>query len=220
MKRAATLACSALLALCASLRAADPTPLPSATTLPLKDGRVLHNVKVMEDEGESVVVKADEGLLKIAKNLLPAGFVETAPPAPAAGSQMVMEPFNPNLAPEPAPAKKPAPAPRPAAPVKAAPNPVYKGCTIMSFQPKTFGTILGAAEVVVRNDTDNPVLLQPRDFACLTVGGQRYGGRVIISDGVPPMTKRKEVVPAHGQIDDIVTFTNEALEFTGVQWAR
>jgi len=88
------------------------------------------------------------------------------------------------------------------------------------MQPRTFGSILGCAEVVVRNDTDIPVMLQPRDFVCFTVAGQRFGGRVIITDGIPPMTKRKEVVPAHGQIDDIVTFANDSLEFTGVQWAH
>ena len=206
-------------------RAADPTPPPTAELLTLKDGRVLHHVKRMDDEGGSVVLRADEGLLKVAKNNLPAGFiaVDTGPAAASAVPEMVMEPFNPNLPPEKPPVpppKPPAPAPRQAQPAKPMASLVYKGCSIISFQPKTFQNVLGCAEVVIRNDSDSPVVILPRDLVCLTVDGGRHGGRVIVADGIPPIMKRREVVPSHGQIDDVVTFTDDALEFTGVQWAH
>jgi len=134
-----------------------------------------------------------------------------------------MEPFNPNLPPEKPPVpppKPPAPAPRQAQPAKPMASLVYKGCSIISFQPKTFQNVLGCAEVVIRNDSDSPVVILPRDLVCLTVDGGRHGGRVIVADGIPPIMKRREVVPSHGQIDDVVTFTDDALEFTGVQWAH
>ena len=50
--------------------APTPTPIP---TLKLKDGRVLHNVQVRSNEDDSIVVRADEGLVKVAKSNLPAG---------------------------------------------------------------------------------------------------------------------------------------------------
>lgn len=206
-------------------RAADPTPPPTADLLTLKDGRVLHHVKLMDDEGTSVVLRADEGLLKVAKNNLPAGFiaVEAAPAATPGAPEMVMEAFNPNLPPEKPPvppAKPPAPAPRQSQAPKPTGAVVYKGCSIISFQPKTFQNVLGCAEVVIRNDSDTPVVILPRDLVCLTVDGGRHGGRVMVSDGIPPVMKRREVVPPHGQVDDVVTFTDDALEFTGVQWAH
>jgi len=55
---------------------------------------------------------------------------------------------------------------------------------------------------------------------CVTSNGARHRGRNLITDGFPPQLKRREVVPPGGQVDDIVTFTDEALDNPTVQWAR
>jgi hypothetical protein len=216
--------------------APTPTPPPSPTAtpapaepgtadaLPLTDGRILHHARIMSDEGSAVVLHADEGLMKLPKSLLPPGF---APPAGAVAADpsgdMVMAPFNPNPPPEPPPAKPTAPkkpvVPK-AAPEKAPANPVYLGCTIISFQPKEMQTALGCAQVVIENDTDAPVMITPRDLVCVIPGGRRLPGRNIITDGIPPIVKKKEFIPAHGQVDDLITFTNAALEIQAVQWSH
>src|ERR1019366_8433407 len=79
--------------------AADPpTPSPAAT-LQLRDGRVLHNVKVMSGGQDGVVVDADEGLIKIARSNLPEAMAEALPssPTPAGTADMVMQSFDPDL---------------------------------------------------------------------------------------------------------------------------
>ncbi len=205
---------------------ASPAPLG---VLKLTDGRVLHNVTLMSDEGENVVLRADEGLLKVAKSNLPQAAFAGAPSrasAPAApGPELVMQAFNPNPTPNPTEApdvKKPVP--RQVTPVptraRAVPNPVYKGCTIISFQMKAYQTALGCAEVIVHNDTDAPVLIHPGDFVCVTPAGVRHVGRSIITDGFPPQIKRREIVPPQGEVDDVVTFTADPLENSSVQWAH
>jgi len=221
-----------LVTACLLLRAAaaaDPAPLlPSVA---LRDGRVLHNVRIMDNEGDSIVVHADEGLLKIAKSNLPADLSDGLPsppqpkPGPPADGGMVMQGFDPNQAPAQDPEAKPAPkvTPPPNAPPKPAPavaNPVFKGCTVVSFGPKAFDNVLGCAEVVIRNDTDAPVIIVPRDIVCIAVGGVRHGGRFIVTDGFPPHIKRREFVPPRGEVDDIVTFTDTAIDISSVQWAR
>jgi hypothetical protein len=50
--------------------------------------------------------------------------------------------------------------------------------------------------------------------------GARRFGRNLVTDAFPPAVKRREFIPPHGDLDDIVTFTNEALDITSVQWAR
>jgi hypothetical protein len=42
----------------------------------------------------------------------------------------------------------------------------------------------------------------------------------MVTDGFPPNIKRREIVPAQGNIDDIVTFVNDAIDISSVQWAR
>jgi hypothetical protein len=42
----------------------------------------------------------------------------------------------------------------------------------------------------------------------------------MVADGFPPRIKRREVVPAGGDLDDIVIFTDAEIAFSGVQWAR
>lgn len=219
-----------LLAPVAALAADTGAPGPMAT-LELKDGRVLHNVKVMSDEGTSVVVHADEGLLKIAKSNLPAAVAATytaIPPPTADTTGLVMETFDPNQPPEappPEPGAKPAPK---AAPPGAVPAPgpmpvasaVYKGCTITSFQMKAFQNVQGCAEVVIRNDTDQAVQIRPGEVACITSDGARHLARNIITDSFPPAVKRREFVPPQGQVDDIFAFSNEPLDISSVQWSR
>jgi hypothetical protein len=194
-------------------------------SLALKGGRVLHNAKVMSDEGDSVVIRCDEGLVKVAKASLPQAASEAGlakAPAPP-GPEMVMQPFNPDpiqVVPEPEakprPAARPTPTPAPAA----APSPVFKGCTIQSFSPRPFQNSLGCAEVVILNDTDAPVVIFPGDIVCVTADGKRLGGRQIVTDGFPPVVRRREVVPPRGSAVNQVTFTDAALDIASVQWAR
>jgi hypothetical protein len=206
-------------------RAADSAPAAVVAIFQLRDGRVFHNARVVADEGDSVVVRADEGLFKVEKAILPQA-VAIAYPAPApvpVGDQMVMVPFNPNPpdeAPERQPGAKPKPAPADA-PKEVRNRPLeYLGCTIVSFQMKPFQNILGCAEVVISNGTDSPVVIFPRYVACVTASGERHQGRFIVADSFPPIIKRREVVPAQGSIDEIFTFTNDAIDISSVQWTR
>jgi hypothetical protein len=203
---------------------ADP-PSPAVAALNLGDGRVLHNARVVADEGDSVVIKSDEGLIKVAKADLPQalGSAYPAPPPPMDTTKMVMVPFNPNAA-EPAPEYEPGAKPKPAQPNTPKPaqgSPLeFRGCTVVSFQMKAFQEVQGCAEVVIRNDSEAPVVLFPRNLVCVTGAGTRVAGRYFVSDGFPPIIKRREVVPAQGSIDDLVTFSNEALDISKVQWGR
>jgi hypothetical protein len=223
---------AAFLLLAAAPLGADPAPAPQIlATLTLADGRVLHNARIMPNEGNLVAIHADEGLLLVAKSLLPVGMVappqvgQTAPADPG----MMMQSFDPNQAPaqdpeaKPVPKVKPVPnvpgTPKSAAP-RAAVNAVFKGCSVVSFEPKAFQNVQGCAEVVIRNDTDNVVLLTPRDILCLTAEGARHQGRFFVTDGFPPGIKRREFVPAQGQIDDVVTFTDDKIDIASVQWTR
>lgn len=204
--------------------AADPAPT-AAATLNLGDGRVLHDAKVIADEGDSVVIRADEGLVKVSKTDLPQALGSAYPVPTPDTSKMVMVPFNPSPvdpAPEYEPGAKPKAKPaQPNAPkpVQASPL-VYRGCTVVSFQMKAFQEVQGCAEVVIRNDTESPVVIFPRSLVCVTAAGGQMAGRYFVSDGFPPIVKRREVVPAQGSIDDTVTFANEALDISKVQWAR
>jgi hypothetical protein len=215
-----------------ALKAADSNPPAVIASLELKDGRVLHNVKVMSDEGASIVVRADEGLLKISKANLPAAYVDTSvakpqPAAPAGPLQYVMQRFDPSQPPEalpPEPGAKPKVNPAgkatPGAPGKATENAVYKGCTIINFQIKSFQNVQGCAEVIIRNDTDEKVMIRPGEITCTTADGARHLARNIITDSFPPNVKRREFVPARGELDDIFAFANEPLEISSVQWTR
>jgi hypothetical protein len=195
--------------------------------LALKGGRVLHNAKVLSDEGDNVVVRCDEGLVKVAKSSLPqaASAAYPARPEAAAPQEMVMAPFDPDRAPlevEPeAKAKaKPAAAAAKAPPPAAGVTSVFKGCSITSFTMKTFHNSLGCVEVVVQNASDARALILPGDFACITSDGKRLDGRQIVEDGFPQVVKRRQFVPALGSADFVVTFANEALDVSDVRWAR
>jgi hypothetical protein len=210
-------------------RPAIAADAPSAVvaTLNLGDGRVLHNAKVISDEGDSVVIKSDEGLIKVAKSDLPQALGAAYPaPAPTPdGSKMVMVPFNPSPAdpvPEYEPGAKPKPKPGPAnvpKPVQGSPS-VFKGCTIVSFQMRAFQNVQGCAEVVIHNDTDAPVVLAPRNIVCVTSSGSQMAGRYFVTDGFPPIVKRREVLQAQGSLDETVTFSDGAIDITKVQWGR
>jgi hypothetical protein len=209
----------------AASRADGPGSAPPVAVLQLRDGRVLHNARVITDEGESVVIRSDEGLIQLAKTALPQTVAASYPaPTPApASEQMVMVPFNPSPV-DATPGQEPRPKPKP--PAANVPNPVqatnlsFRGCTIVSFQPKSFQSAAGCAEVIIANDTDAPVVIFPRNLVCLTARGARHQGRFIVTDGFPPIIKRRDVVPAQGSLDAIITFTNETLDISAVQWAR
>jgi hypothetical protein len=208
----------------APARAADAAP-SAVATLNLGDGRVLHNAKVIADEGDSVVIKSDEGLVKVAKSDLPQvlGAVYPAPPPPVDASKMVMVPFNPSpmdAAPEYEPGAKPKPAQANTQKAVQGSPLVFRGCTVVSFQMKAFQEVQGCAEVVIHNDTEAPVVLFPRNLVCVTATGAQMVGRYFVTDGFPPIVKRREVVPAQGNIDETVTFANGALDISKVQWGR
>jgi hypothetical protein len=204
-------------------RPEDGAPPGKFVTLPLNDGRVLHNVKIMSNEGTSLVVHADEGLLKIARANLPQAVADAYPAKVAApsGPQTVMHSFNPDKAEEeplvaravPAEAVvTPKPTPRP--------RPVYKGCTIVSFQTKAFQGSQGSEQVVVQNNTEADVELVPTDFNCVLSDGSRHSAGYIVTDGYPFVIKKKEIVPARGQIDDLVVFANKEVDIVSVEWRR
>jgi hypothetical protein len=213
-----------------ALIAEDPTPPATIASVELKDGRVLHNVKVMSDEGANIVVHADEGLLKIAKSNLPAALADAfaakpAPPPTGGPPEFVMQRFDPNQPPEaPPPAPGAKPKANPGAKPPPSPSPmasaVYKGCTIISFQIKSFQNVRGCAEIVIRNDTDQTVQIRPGEITCITADGARHLARNIITDSFPPAVKRREFVPARGELDDIFAFANEPLAISSVQWSR
>lgn len=234
--RAASLPCLLLAAACLLAApgsgAADPTPTPTPTPIPtlkLNDGRVLHNVQVRANQDDSIVVRADEGLMKVAKTNLPREIADAypakqAPAQPQAqttGPDTVMQAFDANPSQQaPGQAQAPKPTPRPTPTPKPARSTVYKGCSIVSFQTKAFQTSLGCAEIVIRNDTDDVVVISPADIVCVTNTGVRHPGRIFVTDGIPPSIKRQEFVPARGDVDDIITFTNDALDISVVQWSR
>jgi hypothetical protein len=223
---------AAVLLLAAARAGSDPAPVPSPlATLTLTDGRVLHNARIVPNEGNTVAIRADEGLLLVAKSLLPAGLVAPAPTASATPEDpgMMMQPFDPNKAPAQDPEVRPAPKVKPVPNAPGTPNPavpkptinaVFKGCSVVSFEAKSFQNVQGCAEVVIHNETDNVVLLVPRDIVCLTSQGARHVGRFFVTDGFPPGIKRREFVPAQGQIDDVVTFTDDKIDIASVQWTR
>jgi hypothetical protein len=209
---------------CVVLCTATVATLP---TVALRDGRVLHNVRIMAYEGDSIVVHADEGLIKVAKINLPPGVVDSMPkitPTPAVAG-VVMQTFDPNQAIGDEPEAKPIPKAKPNTVIPEAPQPgeasvVYKGCSIVSFQKKAFQTALGCAEVVIRNDTESPAVVIPSDIVCVAANGSRHPGHFIVADGFPPRVKRREFVPSHGSVDDIVAFTDDDIDISQVKWAR
>lgn len=222
----------AALSWAAPSRGADPDKGPWGE-LALKGGRVLHNAKVLSDEGDNLVVRCDEGLVKVAKTNLPPAVAEAYPTAPAApsGPQMVMMPFDPDRAPvieepddrpKPKPAAKPAvkPVPAPGEAQGAAPSLVFKGCTITSFTMKPFQNSQGCAEVVLQNDGEAKAVILPGDIVCVTTDGKRLLGRLIVVDGFPPSVKRRQVVQPSSSVTLQVAFSNDALEVSDVVWAH
>jgi hypothetical protein len=207
-------------------QAADSAPGKPVAALQLRDGRVLHNATVIADEGDSVVIRADEGLFKMAKDTLPQviGASYPAPTPTPVTQQMVMVPFNPSPV-DTTPVPEPRPKPKPPVPSNV-PNPTqtsnlsFRGCTIVSFQPKAFQSLAGCAEVVIANNSEAPVVIFPRNLVCLTSTGARLQGRFMVSDGFPPIIKRRDVVPAQGSLDEIITFANDAIDISSVQWTR
>lgn len=194
-------------------------PPSVAETLTLSGGRVLHHVRVLSDEQDSLVVYCDEGMIKVPKSSLP-GATQAAP-TKAPAQAMVMQAFNPNPSSEiaNAPTPRPTPTPRPM-PTSPPQRLVFKGCTLVSFVPKPYRDVLGCAEVVIRNETDGPVGIEPNDLMCTTQNGRRYRGRILVTDGYPPVVKHNEVIPPNGEITDLVTFTNTSIEIASVQWSR
>ncbi|HEY4988168.1 MAG TPA: hypothetical protein VII09_00085 [Opitutaceae bacterium] len=203
--------------------AEDQTPAAKIATIALNDGRVLHNVKVMSNEGASLVVHADEGLLKIARTNLPPAMAAAYPAKGVAstGAETVMPAFNPDKPPEDPPTRKPEPKDRPMTPRPVArARPVFKGCTIVSFQMKAFQGSQGSEQVVVQNNTEADVELEPADFNCILTDGTRHAAGYIVTDGYPFVIKKKEIVPARGQIDDLIVFANKPLDIASVEWRR
>jgi hypothetical protein len=133
-----------------------------------------------------------------------------------------MKAFNPDAPPAQAEGEPGKPAPKKPAvaqtPAKAPAS--LKGCSISSFEARAFQTVLGCATVHVHNETDAPVLIRPADVACLTTSGERKLGRNFASLAEPPSIMRRSVVPARGDLDVIVLFSNDPVDIAAVQWAR
>ncbi len=226
MRPRARIGCLAALclAMAGALRAAD-APATYASVA-LRDGRVLHNVRVMSDDAGSVVVRADEGLLKLAKSDLPQAVAEAYPDRapPGASTEYVMQRFDPNQAPEappPEPGGKPKPKPKPSPGPPPEASAVHMGCAITGFQKrKAFENVLGCAEVTLQNDSDAPAPIRAADFVCVSADGTRHVGRNLFANTFPPSVKRRDVVPARGQLVDIVSFSNEDMDVALVQWSR
>jgi hypothetical protein len=209
-------------ALLAPARSAEADPSPA--TVQLKDGRVLHDARALESGQGWVTLRSAEGLFKVEASDLPAGFAlpPSAPhPAAAVPAGMAFERFDPNQ--EPA-AAAPAPAPKPAAARKAAAaapeDASRRGCEIVSFEPKAVHGVEGCASVVIRNATDEGVQLRPGEISCTVEGGGRHAGHAFFSDTFPVSVRRREVVPAHGELTVIVTFANEPLAISAIEWSR
>jgi hypothetical protein len=201
-----------MLGACLVMRAASAAdqslPFPMAT-LGLRDGRVLHNVRVISNGPDNIVVRADEGLIKVAKSNLPQAAADAYP----------VRPELPQAAPQQVVGPKPVP--KPTQNQKPALNPVFKGCVLVSFQMKPYHNSLGCAEVVIRNDSGAAVVIFPRDIVCVMTAGTRYAGRQFVAaDASPPIVKRREIVPTHGSASDLLTFVNDAIDISSVQWAK
>lgn len=207
----------AALVLIAAVAAADPPAPPTQwTVLELKGGRVLHNARLISNETDSIVVRADEGLVKVAKVTLPDSVAALyAVKAPVAGPpEMMMVPFNG----DPANAVRPQD-PAEKAVVNGVDRKLFKGCTIVGFQPRVYRRMLGCAEITVRNDTDTAIEVSAADFTCIAAGLGPIPGRFMVVEGDPTSRKLKEVIPPHGDVDDILAFSAKPLEITGVQWS-
>ena len=125
----------------------------------LTDGRVLHDAEIKSDQPASVTILCKEGLLSVAKRLLPPELAAKHPvraagesPAPPPRAPLVTQP----------PPRRPTGAISPA------------GCRIVSMQDKN-----GIADVTLENDTDHPIQIRVRDLVCRTSSGQSLTARYV-----------------------------------------
>jgi len=211
---------ASFLAVGVPVRASDPAPAP-IPALALKSGRTLHNVKIMSDEPDSLVVRASEGLIKVKKGDLPAEWAAKYP-ARSAPPETVSAPALDLRPPYTPPVRATRPPAQPARKAQAAPViTVFKGCTILAYEAKPFQSALGSAEIHIRNDSETPAEILPQDIVCLAADGSAHAGRFLVAvpDTGASIVKRKDVVPAYGELRDFVIFSTEALEITEIRWA-
>ena len=184
----------------------------------LKSGKVLHKVKVLSDEPDSLVVFATEGMMKVKKADLPPALAarfperEAPPPPPPPLVNKSLSDVPPE--PETRQARPPA-----APPVD--PN-LFMGCLITNYQVKPVQATLGCVEVTIHNSTEAAVTIAPKMIGCITTDGKRHtGGRFFVINDAGSMTmKRQETIPASGDVTDVVYFQTDALDLQTVGWAR
>ncbi|HUL55004.1 MAG TPA: hypothetical protein VLT83_16500 [Opitutaceae bacterium] len=150
----------------------------------LTDGRVLHDAEIKSDQPGSVTISCKEGLLSIAKRLLPP---EVAVKYPARAAEESTAPPPPRRPPASRPPR------RPAGSISA------DGCRIVSVLDKN-----GTADVALENDTDQPIRIRVRELICRTSAGQSFparyltyvaAGRSLDDPGAPTTT-----VPGYGRL--------------------
>ncbi len=89
----------------------------------------------------------------------------------------------------------------------------------MSFQSKPFQTSLGCAEVDIRNDTDDPVVIYPGEIICVTTNGLRRQGRLMVVDKGHPEHPEAGSDPGPAT-SGTSSRSCEALDISYVLWAR
>ena len=188
-------------------------------TITLKGGRVLHDAKILNDEPSSVVIFAAEGMIKVKKIDLPADLAARYPARaePPVALYQTLSQVPPPAAPQ-APKPKPRPTPRPTpTPVV----PLFSGCSIASFQPRQVQGSLGCFEVTFHNTTSTDQTLTPGEVLCTGTDGSHHQGREFfdVSSGVT-VVKRRDVVPAGGDLTTVVYFSNDEIPLDQIKWAR
>ena len=186
----------------------------------LKSGKVLHHAKVLNDQYDSIVVFASEGMVKVKKSDLPAALAEKYPerPAPPPVTPMATKPLT---VAGPDEARRPRPAPPVPVPVQEDPT-MFHGCLITNYALKPLQATLGCVEVTIHNNNENPVEIVPAAIRCITNDGKAHAGNrffTITDDGQMTM-KKKETIPPSGDVKDVVYFQSEALDIQSVVWAK
>lgn len=100
------------------------------------------------------------------------------------------------------------------------PDPIPKGCSIISFRVKAFHTPEWCAGRVIRNGAGMATENRPVDFACVTRDGTRIAGHGNITVGSPSIIRRLEFIAALADLVGPIALAHEALDFASVRRSR
>ena len=171
----------------------------------LTDGRVLHQAEIKSDQPASVTILCKEGLLSVAKRLLPPALAAKHPVRAAEETA--------------APSLPRAPSGKPPTPARHTGNVSPTGCRIVSMQDKN-----GVADVALENETDQPIQVWTRDLVCRTSAGQSFtaryltyvaAGRSLDDPGAPSTVVRRNgrfELPGHTATTVRVSFFEQDLD--------